>query len=93
MPKIYCFINGRPPGSEPGDVHVSALAEDGTLLAEHTSSNESFARLDIGVTGQRKHDLYLAHYPGGYEVEWVDEPKVHLAFNAAYLKHVESFRG
>ena len=45
------------------------------------------------MTGQRKHDLYLAHYPGGYEVEWVDEPKVHLAFNAAYLKHVESFRG
>ena len=45
------------------------------------------------MTGQRKHDLYLAHYPGDYEVEWVDEPKVHLAFNVAYLKHVESFRG
>jgi len=94
QPTIFCFING-PKG--PGDVLVSALAEDGTFLAEHLSSSVDWAKRDIGflpMAGQasptRKHDLYAAHYPDGYELEWVDEPKSHARLNCAYSKHLET---
>ena len=43
------------------------------------------------MTGQKKRDVYTTHYPGGYEIESVDTPKDHVAFNEAYRKHVESF--
>lgn len=93
-PIIYCFING-PKG--PGDVIVSALAEDGVFVAEHLSSSVDWAKRDIGFlpffgenTPTRKHDLYAAHYPEGYELEWVDEPKAHAKLNCAYSKHLEN---
>jgi hypothetical protein len=67
--KIYCFINGgfgRLGGS------VAALAEDGEGIAGHFSSNESWAKHDIGINSTWKHEIYQKKYPEGYELIWID---------------------
>lgn len=83
-PKIYCWVNA---GKNTDWQVVMALAEDGTSLASHVSSSEGFAKHDIGLTSDWKHDTYAKHYPGGYELEWVDDPKNHAGLDAAYLKN------
>lgn len=57
-----------------GDVLVEARTEDGKWLASHISSNESWARHDIGLTSDRKHDAYRACYPNGYDLVEVPLP-------------------
>lgn len=80
--KIYCFVNsGR--GSDMQ--HVIALCEDGHCLAGHLSSSEGFAKHDIGMTSDWKHDHYKEHCPEGYELIWVDEPGGSPEIDAAYL--------
>jgi hypothetical protein len=81
-PRIFAFVNGGIPGL----LHVVALAEDGSCLAGHGSSNVEWARHDIGIGSDWKHDLYAAHYPAGYEVEWVDDPPSHPECAAAIAK-------
>ena len=66
-----------------GDVLGCALAEDGHCLAEHLSSSVDFAKHDMGLTSDWKHDRYRAHAPNGYILEWVDDPKVHGEWQAA----------
>ena len=63
---------------------TQALSEDGWGLGSHVSSSESFAKHDIGLTSDWHHDTYRAHYPDGYEVEWVDDPKNHEGVERAY---------
>lgn len=70
--KIFCFVAA---------VHnigleSVALCEDGEVLASHLSSNESFARRDMGVEGTQKHDIYAEHCPDGFEVVWCDDDRV-----------------
>ena len=79
-PKIYCFINV---GKETKWQSVLAVAEDGHCLAEHISSCEYWAKHDIGLTSDWKHEHYKEHYPDGYELEWVDEPENHSGFLSA----------
>lgn len=69
MNKIFCFINGE---SSIG-VFPLALAEDGTCLANHCSSNECWAMHDIGINSDWKHDKYKEHYPEGYELIWLEK--------------------
>lgn len=80
-PKIYLFVNG-----ERGTdwQHSIAVAEDGHCLAGHISSDEWFAKHDIGLTSDWHHDSYREHYPDGYEVEWVDDPRTHEGLLAAF---------
>jgi hypothetical protein len=66
-----------------------AMAEDGHVLAGHCSSHELWAKHDIGLTSDWKHEQYKAHYPDGYEVEWVDRPFDHEGLMAAYAKNQE----
>lgn len=80
-PKIYAFVNGHWGG---GDMVALAVAEDGTVLAQHVSSSPSWAQHDMGVTSDWKHDKYAEHYPDGFEIEWVDKPKEHLGLMAAF---------
>jgi hypothetical protein len=80
-PKIYAFVNGRWGG---GDVLALAVAEDGSVLAQHISSSSTWAQHDMGVTSDRNHDKYAEHYPGGFEVEWIDNPKDHPGVTAAF---------
>ena len=66
-PKIFIFAGDTGYG-----FHGQALAEDGTGLGGHLSSSVDFAKHDMGLTSDWKHDLYDAHYPDGYELEWID---------------------
>lgn len=84
MKKIYCFING---GKGTDWQNVQALSEDGKFLAGHISSSEDFAKHDIGVTSDWKHEIYKKEYPDGYELEWVDDPLNHAGIMRAYEKH------
>lgn len=54
------------------DVIGYALAEDGVGLASHLSSHEEWAKHDMGLTSDWKHDHYAKCYPDGYELEWID---------------------
>ena len=66
------------------DWRCFALAEDGTGLAGHLSSNEYWARHDMGFDGStKKHNHYAEHYPDGYELEWVTDPETHFGYMAA----------
>ena len=78
--KIFCFI-GRQFGNN--DMRVMAVTEDGYVIAQHISSNEGLAKYDIGITSERKHDLYREKFPDGYELEWVADPKHHAGLDAA----------
>ena len=71
MPKIYLYcVHG---GFRPIDVIGYALAEDGTGLGSHLSSDGDYSMHDMGLTSSWKHDTYSEHYPEGYELEWIDE--------------------
>lgn len=69
-PKIFIFINGGFAGCLVGE----ALAEDGTFLGSHASSNPAFVEFDMGLRGptwsasEAKLNAYAAHYPDGYEL-------------------------
>lgn len=82
--KIYCFINS---GKGTDWQNVQALTEDGVFIAGHISSNEGYAKHDIGLTSDWKHEIYEKEYPEGYELEWVDDPKNHEGILAAYEKY------
>ncbi len=70
MPKIYLFVSGSYKNRE--DVIGTGIAEDGMVLSGHFSSNIGFLKHDLGLTSDRKHDKYKEHYPGGYELIWLD---------------------
>jgi hypothetical protein len=72
MKKVYAFQNFVGGGEGPG----IGIAEDGTVLAEHWSSNPYWAEHDLGARSNWKHELYAAHYPEGFEVEFVPADKV-----------------
>lgn len=85
--------SGRVRGSRPGgDVLGMALAEDGTGIAEHLSSSVDFAKHDMGLTSDWKHEYYREHAPGGYELEWVDDIEAHAGWQAALVLNREKQR-
>jgi hypothetical protein len=84
--RIYCFINARGQCSCT-NVLVEALCEDGDFLASHRSSDESWARYDIGIDSEHQHAAYEDHCPDGYLLEWVDVPLSHDGLKAAYQRH------
>ena len=88
LPKIYIYPTIV---WESGDMVCVALAEDGHALASHLSSNERYAKHDMGITGTWKRDTYHAHYPDGYELVWVDfdDVETHEGLLAAYALNQE----
>lgn len=70
--KIYCFNNG----GAPRFLSALAIAEDGTVLAEHCCSHEAFMRHDLGMDGSTwKHERYDKHYGAGqWELIWIANP-------------------
>ncbi len=86
MKKIYCFVNG---GKGTDWQNVQALSEDGVFLAGHISSSEGWARHDIGMDSDWKHEIYKKTYPEGYELEWVDDPLNHDGVTQAYQRHLK----
>ena len=89
-PKV--FVWATPGATQFGGVAGHAIAEDGTGLAGHISSNESWAKLDM--TSDYKKKDYAEHYPDGYEIEWIDYDDLegHAAFNHAFRRHEEIHR-
>ncbi len=88
-PKIYLYcVEG---GIRKGDVIGYALAEDGNGLGSHLSSGEEWSKHDMGLTSDWKHDSYLAHYPDGFELEWIDEKDLdnHLGWQEAFKLNKE----
>lgn len=86
-PKVYVFCNSCAPGMH----MVMAIAEDGTPLAGHCCSSHAFAPHDMGISEKGwKRDKYAAHYPDGFEVEWVEDPMPgqHAGLDAAIERGV-----
>ena len=77
-------VHGSRPG---GDVLGCALAEDGHVLAEHLSSSMDFAKHDMGLTSDWKHDRYAAYALDGFELEWVDDTNRHAGWIVAFEKN------
>jgi len=71
--KIYCFINDK--NYTGGDCIVIAISEEGRNLCSHLSSSIEWAKHDIGITSDWKHNIYKGFYPDGYELVWVDDPE------------------
>jgi hypothetical protein len=84
--KIYAFINS---GKGTDWIIVVALAEDGQCLASHCSSSEGWAKHDIGIGSDWKHDVYNSAFPEGWELEWVDNVKGHEGIDKAYKLNQE----
>ena len=80
---LWCARTVSPSAIDSG-VMGYALADDGTALAGHFSSDENFSKHDMGFTSDWKHENYRKHYPGGFELEWVDDPDNNEAFKAAF---------
>lgn len=72
-----------------GDVVGHALSEDGVHLASHFCSGVNWAKHDMGLTSEWKHDIYRETYPDGFELEWVDyeDLDTHVGYNEAYRKY------
>lgn len=69
MKKIFCFLNG----ANALGVQVCAITEeDGELIASHCCSSEYYAKHDIGIESDWKHEKYKDKYPEGYELIWID---------------------
>lgn len=68
----FCLPSGR-------DVIAYAVteAEPGDVVESHYSSNVDFAKYDIGIHSERKHDTYRREFPNGYELVWIDDPLNH----------------
>lgn len=65
-----------------------AIAEDGTALTNHISSNKMWVKHDMGLTwkSSRKHHDYARKYPDGYElVDLVDLTPEELDNHAEYM--------
>jgi len=84
MKKIYVFIQS---GKGTDWVHGMAISEDGVVLAEHISSSHGWFLHDMGIESDWKHELYKAHYPEGYELILVNDPKNDPELKAAVEKN------
>lgn len=88
LPKIFIYLTS----DEPGFQTAFALAEDGTGLAGHISSNPAWARQAMGITdiNSIKHDMYRAYYPKGYQlVDLLDATEEQLASNVEFTKALD----
>lgn len=82
--KIYVFCNGIYPT---GDMVGVAIGEDGSFLASHLSSNDYYLKFDMGVTSEIKHDIYKQHYPNGFEILFVSQPREHAGLSEALQRN------
>jgi hypothetical protein len=77
LPVIFGFPAGRYKNS--GNFEGILLAEDGTVLGKHLSSDEAWLATDLGLTdNSSKHvDDMTKHYPEGFRCEYVKWDDVH----------------
>lgn len=81
LPCIFVWCNQCSAGWHSG----VAIAEDGTGLAGHASTDHTWLLHDMGVQPNGfKRDVYAAHYPAGFNVVWVDDYHQELASNPRF---------
>lgn len=68
----------------PTEVIGFAMLDTGLCIASHLSSNVEWAKHDMGIRSNWKHDTYQQHCLEGYELVWVNEPDSHDEWKAAY---------
>jgi len=74
IPKVHVYCKGHAPGA-PGILYGIAEAEDCTVLGSCTSLSLISCRKDM--TAPYKRLLYMAKYPKGYELVWIEDPENH----------------
>lgn len=93
LPFIYGIVMSY--DHELNTVHGIAIAEDGTYLSNHTSSDEQFLMHDLGMHesgNKRNREIYEKHYPNGYQTKFCPlsfnekDQKVHEAFELFLAK-------
>ena len=87
LPIIYGFDNGGTSQLRCGEI----LAEDGTPLGSHASSNEGWLLIDLGILNAgrpSRHASFELHYPDGYRTEFVryDDVADHVGLQQAINK-------
>ncbi|MBO6542330.1 MAG: hypothetical protein JJ939_11555 [Alphaproteobacteria bacterium] len=88
LPVIYGFNNG---GSQ-GWLNGVLIAEDGSVLGGHISSDESYMLHDLGILEDARpdrHDVFKEHYPAGYRMDFVShyDAADHVGLQAAFDRH------
>lgn len=93
-PAIFCMLNG----GSPEWWNVTAFAEDGEGLAGHLCSSPIYFQHDLGLTSAWKHESYMAKYPDGYRLVWIErddvvnrtaDPACLAALDAGNARHAE----
>jgi hypothetical protein len=52
-----------------------ALGDDGLVVAEHLCTDVPWCKYELGVTSDRKHELYNEHFgAGNWRLVWLDNP-------------------
>lgn len=88
LPWIMGFNNG---GSA-GWFSAVLIAEDGMGLGGHICSHEGYMRHDLGIyEGSRpdRHEEFQKHYPEGYRMTFITDPKNSPELDAAYKLNQE----
>jgi len=92
-PKIFVF---RDQPLENIGAAYYAMAEDGPVLASHFSSDDAWAKIDLGMSEHPQHPLRYTHrqktysdyYPDGFELEFVGhDTGQHEGLKAAKAKN------
>ena len=86
------FIIGFNNGGSPKFLHAVLMAEDGEFMGSHCCSHECYMRGDLGIlegTREDRHELFRAHYPNGYRMDFVsyNEVQYHDLLNKALERH------
>ncbi len=81
---IVAFTSADPKSK---NLDCQAVAEDGEGLAECSATDLESAKSGIGLTSQSNHKSYSAHYPDGYELEWVNDPATHSGWQRALKRN------
>lgn len=69
MDKI--FIYARKPEGGSFVVSYAITKDNNEVLASHLSTNLEWAKHDMGVNSDWKHDVYMEKFPNGYELIWL----------------------
>jgi hypothetical protein len=75
MPKTIIYLAAIPGGFVETDFIGCALSEHGDGICQHLSSSIEWAKHDMGLTSNWKHDIYDKWFPDGYELVWIDNPE------------------
>jgi hypothetical protein len=76
LPLIFAWAEAKKVRLQPELRYVAyVMAEDGSPLGQIGVQSIEWAKAATGAVGATRHDVYLAEYPLGFEVVWLDAPR------------------